>query len=89
MGLFVFSLRNMRQRRIAWPEVPGHGKRHLTCSTTVNRNRTARADLAQQPQLPQKVKVSNAQMKALNLKRLPTCPDWRYTIRPLSHKRGP
>lgn len=31
---------------------------------------------------PTKVKVSNAQMKALNLERLPTCPQWSYTIRP-------
>jgi hypothetical protein len=38
---------------------------------------------------PKKVKVSNAQMKSLHLKRLPTCPNWSYTIRPLSHKSGP
>ena len=29
-----------------------------------------------------KVKVSNAEMKALNLERLPVCPKWSYTIRP-------
>jgi len=38
---------------------------------------------------PREVKVSDAQMKSLNLKRLPTCPNWSYTIRPLSHKGGP
>ena len=38
---------------------------------------------------PKKVKVSNAQMKSLNLERLPTCPAWSYIIRPLSHKSGP
>jgi len=38
---------------------------------------------------PKKRKVSNAQMKSLNLQRLPTCPNWSYTIRPLSHKSGP
>ena len=38
---------------------------------------------------PKQVKVSNAQMKSLNLKRLPTCPNWSYAIRPLSHKSGP
>ena len=31
---------------------------------------------------PTKVKVSNAQMMALNLERLQTCPQWSYTIRP-------
>jgi hypothetical protein len=36
-----------------------------------------------------KLKVSNTQMKALNLERLPTCPAWSYTIRPLSHHSGP
>jgi Rhodopirellula transposase DDE domain len=29
-----------------------------------------------------KVKVSNAEMKALNLERLPICPKWSYIIRP-------
>jgi len=38
---------------------------------------------------PTKVKVSNAQMKSLNLERLPTCPNWSYTIRPLSGRSGP
>ena len=38
---------------------------------------------------PTKVKVSNAQMKSLNLERLPTCPDWSYTIRPQSGSSGP
>lgn len=33
---------------------------------------------------PKKVKISDAQMKSLNLQRLPICPDWSYTIRPLS-----
>ena len=38
---------------------------------------------------PTKVKVSDAQMKSLNLERLPTCPDWSYIIRPLPHSSGP
>ena len=38
---------------------------------------------------PTKVKVSNAQMKALNLERLQTCPQWSYTIRPLADCGGP
>lgn len=38
---------------------------------------------------PTKVKVSNEQMKSVNLQRLPTCPDWSYTIGPLSDKSGP
>jgi len=38
---------------------------------------------------PTKVKVSNAQMKSLNLERLPTCPNWSYTIRALSGRSGP
>jgi hypothetical protein len=38
---------------------------------------------------PKKVKISDAQMKSLNLQRLPTCPDWSYTIRPLSQRSGP
>jgi len=29
-----------------------------------------------------KIKVSNAEMKALNLERLSICPKWSYTIRP-------
>jgi hypothetical protein len=36
-----------------------------------------------------KIKVSNEQIRSLNLKRLPTCPDWSYTIRPMSNIRGP
>jgi hypothetical protein len=31
---------------------------------------------------PKKVKVSDAQMASLNLKRLPICPKWSYIIRP-------
>jgi hypothetical protein len=31
---------------------------------------------------PKKVRVSNAEMKELNLERLPVCPKWSYTIRP-------
>jgi hypothetical protein len=38
---------------------------------------------------PTKVKVSNAQMKALNLERLQTCPQWSYTIRPQPDCGGP
>ena len=38
---------------------------------------------------PKKVKVSNAQMKSLNLKRLPTCPNWSYTIKPASDAGRP
>lgn len=38
---------------------------------------------------PTKLKISNAQMKSLNLLRLPTCPAWSYTIRPLSDSSGP
>ena len=38
---------------------------------------------------PRKVKITDAQMRSLNLERLPTCPDWNYTIRPLSHGNGP
>ena len=40
-------------------------------------------------QYPKKVKISDAQMKSLNLQRLPTCPDWSYTIRPRSQRSGP
>lgn len=38
---------------------------------------------------PRKVKISDAQMRSVNLERLPTCPDWSYTIRPQSHRSGP
>ena len=38
---------------------------------------------------PTKVKVSNAQMKSLNLQRLSTCPAWSYTIRPCPAASGP
>lgn len=38
---------------------------------------------------PTKVKVSDAQMKSLNLHRLSVCPNWSYTIRPLSDSSGP
>jgi hypothetical protein len=38
---------------------------------------------------PTKVKVSNAQMKSLNLQRLSPCPNWSYTIRPRSDSSGP
>jgi hypothetical protein len=38
---------------------------------------------------PTKVKAPNAQMKSLNLGRLPICPNWSYTIRPLSDSSGP
>jgi hypothetical protein len=38
---------------------------------------------------PTKVKVSDAQIKSLNLERLPVCPNWSYTIRPLSDSSGP
>ena len=31
---------------------------------------------------PTKVKVSNAEMKTLNIQRHETCPDWNYTLRP-------
>jgi len=37
---------------------------------------------------PTKLKVSNAQMKALNLHRLATCPQWSYIIRPTSEGAG-
>ena len=36
-----------------------------------------------------KIKVSNAEMKSLNLVRLSVCPNWSYIIRPLSHSSGP
>ena len=38
---------------------------------------------------PTKVKVSNAEMKALNLQRHETCPDWNYTLHPHSTTSGP
>jgi hypothetical protein len=38
---------------------------------------------------PTKIKVSDAQMKSLNLQRLPTCPAWSYTIQPKSFPCGP
>ena len=38
---------------------------------------------------PTKVKVSNAQMKSLNLERLSTCPNWSYIIRPHPDHSGP
>jgi hypothetical protein len=36
-----------------------------------------------------RVKVSNAEMKALNLQRHETCPDWNYTLRPRPPASGP
>ena len=38
---------------------------------------------------PTKVKVSNAHMKSLNLQRLPICPAWSYTIKPIPNPAGP
>ena len=38
---------------------------------------------------PTKLKVSNAEMKALNLRRHQTCPDWNYTIQPRLTASGP
>lgn len=38
---------------------------------------------------PKKLKISDAQMKSLNLQRLPIGPDWSYTIRPLAQRSGP
>jgi len=38
---------------------------------------------------PTKVKVSDIQMKSLNLQRLSVCPNWSYAIRPLSDHSGP
>lgn len=38
---------------------------------------------------PTKVKTSDVQMKALNLHRLPTCPQWSYIIRPTPVGPGP
>ena len=38
---------------------------------------------------PTQVKVPNTVMKSLNLQRLPTCPDWSYTIRPQTNSSGP
>jgi hypothetical protein len=36
-----------------------------------------------------KIKVSDAEIKSLNLERLPTCPNWSYTIRPRPLHSGP
>ena len=33
---------------------------------------------------PTKIKVPNAEMKSLNIERLPICPEWSYIIRPRS-----
>ena len=38
---------------------------------------------------PTQVKVSNAEMKALNLERHDTCPDWNYTLHPRPTASGP
>jgi len=38
---------------------------------------------------PTKVKISDAQMEALNLYRLPICPQWSYIIRPTPEGPGP
>ena len=38
---------------------------------------------------PTRVKVSNAEMKALNLQRHETCPNWNYTLRPTTTTSGP
>ena len=38
---------------------------------------------------PTRVKVPNAEMKALNLTRHETCPNWNYTLRPRSTASGP
>jgi hypothetical protein len=38
---------------------------------------------------PTQVKVSNAEMKALNLQRHETCPDWNYTLRPHATAASP
>jgi hypothetical protein len=38
---------------------------------------------------PTKLKVSDAEMKALNLQRHETCPDWNYTLRPHIITSGP
>lgn len=38
---------------------------------------------------PTKVKISDAQMKSLNLQRFSICPAWNYTIRPLPDLSGP
>jgi hypothetical protein len=38
---------------------------------------------------PTKIKVSNAEMKTLNLQRHETCPDWNYTLRPHPTTSGP
>jgi hypothetical protein len=38
---------------------------------------------------PTKVKIPDTVMNSLNLQRLPTCPDWSYTIRPQAAPSGP
>jgi len=38
-------------------------------------------------QYKSKIKVSNQEMKALNLKRHKVCPNWNYTIRPRGHPK--
>lgn len=38
---------------------------------------------------PTQIKVSNAEMNALNLRRHPTCPDWNYTLQPRPTACGP
>ena len=38
---------------------------------------------------PTRVKIPDAQMRSLNLRRLPTCPAWSYTISPLSDSPSP
>lgn len=38
---------------------------------------------------PTKLKVTNAEMNALNLRRHETCPDWNYTIQPRLTASGP
>jgi Rhodopirellula transposase DDE domain len=38
---------------------------------------------------PTKVQVPDAKMKSLQLKRLPTCPAWSYTIQPQLYPSGP
>jgi hypothetical protein len=55
--------------------------------TTTQRGLTVNAWLNTKT-YPTKVKVSNAQMQALNLERLQTCPQWSYTIRPLADCGG-
>lgn len=38
---------------------------------------------------PRKLRITDTQMKSLNLERLATCPDWSYTISPMSYTSGP